>query len=89
MSKNKYFFAHNNPRLQKKMESEHFKLSEQILDLKYQIDLSFEKLTKELNITVEEFVDMEYGEDHISIEKYEDVISRLNKLANNRYDALT
>ncbi|NLJ94099.1 MAG: hypothetical protein GX326_01195 [Clostridiaceae bacterium] len=88
MNNNKYnyFFAKNNPNLQEKMATEQFKLSEQILDLRYQLNLTFEEIVDELNVTAEEYLDMEYGEKKISVEKYEAVILQLKKLVEGTHE---
>lgn len=67
---NKYFFSTDNEYLQEKMKKESFKLSEKLLDLRYDIGLSFEETAELLNLKTEEYLDYEYGEDSIPISSY-------------------
>lgn len=67
---NKYFFSTDNEYLQEKMKKESFKLSEKLLDLRYDIGLSFEETAELLNLKAEDYLDYEYGEDSIPISSY-------------------
>lgn len=73
----KYFFSQEDERQKKKTETDAFKYSEELLDLIYKLDLSFEGAAELLNITPEEYIDYLYGEENISKEEYQEAIKEL------------
>ena len=73
----KYFFSQEDERLKKKTETEAFKFSEEILDIIYKLDLSFEEAAELLKITPEEYINYLYGEENISNEEYQEAIKEL------------
>ena len=73
----KYFFSQEDERLKRKTETEAFKHFEEILDLIYKLDLSFEEASELLKITPEEYIDYLYGEENISKEEYQEAMKEL------------
>lgn len=75
MKKNTYFSK--SEQLNKKINSEKFKLSEKILDLRYELGYSFDDMYELLEMSPEKYLDYEYGEDYISVSEYNRVIEIL------------
>ena len=82
---NKYFFATDKENLQEKIKKESFKLSEKILDLRYDIGLSFDETAELLNLKPEKYIDYEYGEDSIPISSYNKCIEILEEYGDKKF----
>ena len=72
-SPKRYFFGD-------KKNREQFILSERLLDLRYNIGLSFDETAEILNLLPEVYIDYEYGLDTIPVEDYHRCIRILEKL---------
>jgi hypothetical protein len=68
----------SNPEINKKLESEQFKYSEQIMDMRTKLELTPNKIAKYLNITPEQYIDYEYCELNIPIKKYKEMLTNMS-----------
>lgn len=68
--------------LNKKIESEQFPYSEEILSLRGKIDLPFLEIAKRLDISAEEYIEYEYCNLEIPVEKYQIIIEKLKEIIN-------
>lgn len=62
-----YDLFKSNPEINEKLESEQFKYSEQIMDMRILLALTPNKIAKYLNITPEQYIDYEYCELYIPV----------------------
>ena len=70
----KYLFAKNiNTR------TKEFQLSEELLDLRYELGLTFEETAEILGKSKREYLDYECGEDTVSIDDYKKAIKKLKR----------
>ena len=68
----------SNPEINEKLESEQFKYSEQIMDMRIILKLTPNEIAKFLNITPEQYIDYEYCELYISVKKYKEMLTNLS-----------
>lgn len=68
----------SNPEINEKLESEAFKYSEQIMDMRIMLELTPNKIAKYLNITPEQYIDYEYCELNIPVTKYKEMLTNLS-----------
>ena len=77
-----YDIFRSNEELNKKIESEQFPYSEEILSLRGKIDLPFLEIAKRLDISAEEYIEYEYCNLEIPVKKYQIVIEKLKEIIN-------
>ncbi len=65
-----YVLGTQNKKVAAKMQSEQFKISEVLLDKRFELGLNVKELSEIVGITPKEYVDLEYGEPTIDIENY-------------------
>ena len=68
----------SNPEINEKLESEQFKYSEQIMDMRIKLELTPNEIAKFLNITPEQYIDYEYCELNIPVKKYKELLTNLS-----------
>ena len=68
----------SNPEINEKLESEQFKNSEQIMDMRIKLELTPNEIAKFLNITPEQYIDYEYCELNIPVKKYKEMLTNLS-----------
>ena len=68
----------SNTKINEKLESEAFKYSEQIMDMRIRLTLTPNKIAQYLNITPEQYIDYEYCELNIPVEKYKEMLTNLS-----------
>lgn len=68
----------SNPEINEKLESEKFKYSEQIIDMRIKLELTPNEIAKFLNITPEQYIDYEYCELNIPIKKYKEMLTNMS-----------
>lgn len=68
----------SNPKINEKLESEQFKYSEQIMDMRIILALTPNEIAKYLKITPEQYIDYEYCELNIPVEKYKEMLTNLS-----------
>ena len=68
----------SNPEINEKLESEEFKYSEQIMDMRIMLALTPNEIAKYLKITPEQYIDYEYCELNIPIDKYKEMLINLS-----------
>lgn len=73
-----YDLFKSNPEINEKLESEQFKYSEQIMDMRILLALTPNKIAKYLNITPEQYIDYEYCELYIPVTKYKEMLTNLS-----------
>lgn len=74
-----YTFGMNIPKLKEFTSTEKFKLSEKLLDFKYKLNISEEEMAKILEISKDEYLNMEFCVDTIPIEKYKNAVKLIDK----------
>ena len=77
-----YELFRSSEELNKKIESEQFPYSEEILSLRGKIDLPFLEIARRLDISAEEYIEYEYCNLEIPVEKYQIVIEKLKEIIN-------
>lgn len=68
----------SNPEINEKLESEQFKYSEQIMDMRTNLALTPNEIAKFLNITPEQYIDYEYCELYIPVKQYKEMLTNLS-----------
>lgn len=68
----------SNPEINEKLESEQFKYSEQIMDIRIMLALTPNEIAKYLKITPEQYIDYEYCELNIPVDKYKEMLINLS-----------
>ena len=68
----------SNPEINEKLESEQFKYSEQIMDMRIMLQLTPNEIAKFLNITPEQYIDYEYCEQNIPVKQYKEMLTNLS-----------
>lgn len=68
----------SNPEINEKLESEKFKYSEQIMDMRIILKLTPNEIAKYLNITPEQYIDYEYCELNIPVNKYKEMLTNMS-----------
>lgn len=73
-----YILGIENESVKEKLNSEQFRLSEIIMDKRFELDLSIDEMAEIIKETPEEYLNLEYGEVNISIEKFRKAIKAIN-----------
>lgn len=73
-----YDLFKSNPKINEKLESEVFKYSEQIMEMRIILALTPNEIAKYLNITPEQYIDYEYCELYIPVIKYKEMLTNLS-----------
>lgn len=73
-----YDLFKSNPEINEKLESEAFKYSEQIMEMRILLALTPNEITKYLNMTPEQYIDYEYCELYIPVTKYKEMLTNLS-----------
>lgn len=72
----------NNEKINKILISEQFQYSEKIMEIRINLNLNIYQIAKLLDVTVDNYLDIEYCSLEISVEKYKDILAKLEKLQN-------
>lgn len=67
------------PRIQEKLSSEQFKLSEILLDKRYDLNLNFAKVAEIVGLSTDEYIKYEYGSPDIPVDDYHKAIKKIEK----------
>lgn len=73
----KDYLAHAVPEIEKIISTEQFKLSEELLDLRFALGLSFYETAKWLNLDPNVYIKYEYANTDLSPNDYQDIIDKL------------
>lgn len=73
-----YDLFKSNPEINKKLESEQFKYSEQIMEMRIILELTVNEIAKYLKITPEQYIDYEYCELYLPVKKYKEMLTNLS-----------
>ena len=73
----KDYLAHAVPEIEKIISTEQFKLSEELLDLRFALGLSFYETAKWLNLDPNVYIKYEYADTDLSPNDYQDIIDKL------------
>lgn len=73
----KDYLAHAVPEIEKIISTEQFKLSEEILDLRFALGLSFYETAKFLDLDPKVYVEYEYTNTDLSPDDYQAIIDKL------------
>lgn len=75
---NLYEIFIDNPKIKGIINSEQFPYSEKIMELRIKLELSPYKIANFLGITAEQYIDFEYCDLSILVEKYKEVITNIS-----------
>lgn len=73
----KDYLAHAVPEIKKIISTEQFKLSEELLDLRFALGLSFYETAKWLDLDPSIYIKYEYADTDLSPNDYQDIIDKL------------
>lgn len=73
----KDYLAHVIPQVEKIISTEQFKLSEELLDLRFALGLSFYETAKLLNLDPNVYIKYEYADTDLSPNDYQAIIDKL------------
>lgn len=73
----KDYLAHAIPQIEKIVSTEQFKLSEELLDLRFALGLSFYETAKFLDLDPKVYIEYEYANTDLSPDDYQAVIDKL------------
>lgn len=73
----KDYLAHAVPEIEKIISTEQFKLSEEILDLRFALGLSFYETAQFLNLDPKVYIEYEYANTDLSPDDYQAIINKL------------
>src|SRR5690625_2843378 len=85
LMKHKYRLGVQHPSINKLINTEHFKLSEQILELRKELNLSVEEAAKKSGLSFEEYFDLEWAETDISVDKYKETLNVLKQYSHSKH----
>ena len=66
-------------KLKSKLSSEQFKLSETLLDKRYELNLSLTETSKIVGVHEDEYIKYEYGNTDVPVECYQKSVKRLEE----------
>lgn len=73
----KDYLAHIVPQIEKIISTEQFKLSEELLDLRFALGLSFYETANFLDLDPNVYIKYEYADTELSPDDYQDIIDKL------------
>lgn len=73
----KDYLAHAVPQIEKIVSTEQFKLSEELLDLRFALGLSFYETANFLDLDPKVYIEYEYANTDLSPDDYQTVIDKL------------
>ena len=73
----KDYLAHAIPEIEKIISTEQFKLSEELLDLRFALGLSFYETAKWLDLDPTVYIKYEYTDTNLSPNDYQNIIDKL------------
>lgn len=73
----KDYLAHAVPEIEKIISTEQFKLSKELLDLRFALGLSFYETAKCLDLDPRVYIKYEYADTDLSPNNYQDIIDKL------------
>lgn len=73
----KDYLAHAVPQIEKIVSTEQFKLSEELLDLRFALGLSFYETAKFLDLDPKVYIEYEYANTDLSPNDYQAIIGKL------------
>ena len=65
------------PEIEERINTDQFKISEEILDARFEKGLSFEEAAKIAELPQEKYIKFEYGDNDISVSEYRKVLRKL------------
>ena len=74
-----YTFGLELPELKRIISTEQFKLSEELMDLRFELSFSEEEMAQIIDISLQEYLQMEFAMEDISIEKYRTALEKVRK----------
>ena len=84
-----YTFGHELSELNKFIKTEQFQLSEKIMDKRFEMGYTEEEMATFLNVSLEDYILMEFAEESIPVENYQKVIELLDKYESRRKEVRT
>ncbi|HFI0026742.1 TPA: hypothetical protein ACGOVU_002078 [Streptococcus suis] len=76
-----YTFGLDLPELNKIISTKQFELSEELMDLRFKLGLTEEQMAKIIQIPIQDYLSMEFGQETIPIDRYESAISKMKEYA--------
>lgn len=65
------------PEIEELINTDQFKISEEILDARFEKGLSFDEAAQVVGLSREKYIKFEYGDNDISVSEYRDVLRKL------------
>lgn len=65
------------PEIKEIINTDQFKISEEILDTRFEKGLSFDEAVQAVGLSREKYIKFEYGDNDISVSEYRNVLRRL------------
>lgn len=65
------------PEIEEKINTDQFKISEEILDIRFKKGLSFDEAAQVVGLSPEKYIKFEYGDSDINVSEYCKVIHKL------------
>ena len=74
-----YTFGLELPELRRIISTEQFKLSEELMDLRFELSFSEQDMAQIIDISLQEYLQMEFAMEDIPIEKYRTALEKVRK----------
>lgn len=74
-----YTFGLELPELRRIISTEQFKLSEELMDLRFELSFSEQEMAQIIDISLQEYLQMEFAMEDIPIEKYRTALEKVRK----------
>ena len=74
-----YTFGLELPELRRIISTEQFKLSEELMDLRFELSFSEQNMAQIIDISLQEYLQMEFAMEDIPIEKYRTALEKVIK----------
>ena len=74
-----YTFGLELPELRRIISTEQFKLSEELMDLRFELSFSEQNMAQIIDISLQEYLQMEFAMEDIPIEKYRTALEKVRK----------
>ena len=72
----------SDPELERYIQTNQYKLSKTILKIRVKLSLSPQKIAEKLSIPFEEYLELESGDEHIDVERYNQIIDQMISILN-------
>ena len=74
-----YTFGLDSPELKRIISTEQFKLSEELMDLRFELSFSEQEMAQIIDISLQEYLQMEFAMEDIPIENYRTALEKVRE----------